>query len=120
MGIFSKKVVPVFGSRSEAFDYMLSELVAKGRDMMDAAEQAGRFAEIVATNKRLPDVPAKERNMLEKGIDYAKQIAALKQENPEVWEIATSAIGGVIGAVGGGGVSIEEPVKAAIDFNSLE
>jgi ribose transport system permease protein len=40
------KPVPVFTSRSEAFDYMLSELVAKGTDMMDAAEKAAKFAGI--------------------------------------------------------------------------
>lgn len=115
------KSVPAFASRAEAFDYMLSELVGKGRDMMEAAEQASRFADIVATNKKLPDAPPKELNGLDKGIAYMKQLATIKQENPEIWDMVTGALGGVIGSFSGGGkVAIEEPPVAVIDFDSLE
>lgn len=115
------KSVPAFASRAEAFDYMLSELVGKGRDMMEAAEQASRFADIVATNKKLPDAPPKELKGLDKGIAYMKQLATIKQENPEIWDMVTGALGGVIGSFSGGGkVAIEEPPVADIDFDSLE
>lgn len=115
------KSVPAFASRAEAFDYMLSELVGNGRDMMEAAEQASRFADIVATNKKLPDSPPKELNGLDKGIAYMKQLATIKQENPEIWDMVTGALGGVIGSFSGGGkVAIEEPPVADIDFDSLE
>lgn len=117
---FSKpKEMPAFGSKSEAFDYMFADLVERGRDMMDAAEQAERFAEIVAKNKKLPDVPPKELNGLEKGIGYMKQLAALKKENPEIWDMVTGALSGVIGGFSGGGVTIEEPVVKDIDFEAL-
>ena len=112
------KEMPTFGSKSEAFDYMLTDLVERGRDMMDAAEQAERFAEIVAKNKKLPDVPPKELNGLEKGIGYVKQLAALKKENPEIWDMVTGALSGVIGGFSGG-VTIEEPVVKDIDFEAL-
>lgn len=119
--IFGKKELPSFGSRSEAFDYMLSELVNKGKDMMEAAEQAEKFAGIVAKNKGLPDMPAKQLNGLEKGIGYAKQLLALKKESPEVWDMVTGAIGGVInGFTGGGAAVIEEPTPIDIDFESIE
>ena len=47
---FKKKEVPSFTSRSEAFDYLFADLVENGRDMMEAAEQASKFADIVANN----------------------------------------------------------------------
>jgi hypothetical protein len=57
---------------------------------------------------------------LEKGIGYVKQLAALKKENPEIWDMVTGALGGVIGGFSGGGVVIEEPVVKDIDFETLE
>lgn len=115
------KTIPAFASRSEAFDYMLSELVAHGTDMMEAAEKAAKFADIVATNKQLPATPPRELNGLDKGLAYMKQLAAIKTENPEIWDMVTSALGGVIGSFSGGGKAvIEEPPVADIDFDALE
>lgn len=115
------KQVPTFTSRAEAFDYMLSELVDKGTDMMEAAEKAAKFADIVATNKKLPDTPPKQLNGLDKGLAYMKQLTIIKSENPEIWDMVTGAIGGVIGSFSGGGkVAIEEPPTANIDFDNLE
>lgn len=114
------KEIPNFTSRSEAFDFMLAHLVGKGRDMMEAAEQASKFADIIAQNKKLPDTPPRPMNGLDQGIAYVKQLAALKKENPEVWDMVTGALGGVIGGfTGGGSMAIEEPVQEAIDFDSL-
>lgn len=118
---FTKKEVPSFGSRSEAFDYMFAEMVGRGRDMMEAAEQASKFADIVAKNKQLPDVPPKELNGLEKGIGYMKQLTSLKKENPEIWDMVTGALGGVIGGfTGNGSLVIEEPKVVDIDFENLK
>lgn len=115
------KTLPAFASRAEAFDYMLSDLVSRGRDAMEAAEQAARFADIVATNKKLPDTPPRELNGLDKGLAYMKQLAAIKQENPDIWDMVTGALGGVIGSFSGGGkVTIEEPAPVDIDFDNLE
>lgn len=115
------KPVPAFASRSEAFDFMLSELVDKGTDMMEAAEKAAKFADIVATNKKLPATPPRELNGLDKGLAYMKQLAAIKQENPEIWDMVTGALGSVIGSFSGGGkVALEEPPVADIDFDALE
>ena len=54
------KEVPSFNSRAAAFDYMFADLVERGRDMIEAAEQAEKFADIIAKNKKLPDTPPKE------------------------------------------------------------
>ena len=119
-GFIKPKEVPSFGSKSEAFDYMFADLVERGRDMMDAAEQAAKFADIVAKNKKLPDVPQKELNGLEKGIGYVKQLAALKKENPEIWDMVTGALGGVIGGFSGGGLTIEEPITREINLDEID
>ena len=75
----------------------------------------------MAKNKQLPDVPPKELNGLEKGIGYMKQLASLKKENPEIWDMITGALGGVIGGfTGSGSVTIEEPKVVDIDFENLD
>jgi hypothetical protein len=119
-GFVKPKEVPSFSSRSDAFDYMFADLVERGRDMIEAAEQAERFADIIAKNKKLPDTPPKELNGLEKGIGYVKQLAELKKENPDIWDMITGALGGVIGGFSGGSVAIEEPVIRNIDFENID
>jgi hypothetical protein len=60
-------------------------------------------------------------NGLEKGIVYVKQLAALKKENPEIWDMVTGVISGVAGGfAGGGSVAIEEPVVQNIDFENID
>lgn len=124
MGLFDKqtKPIPRFAYRSEAFDYYFAKLIEEGKDEMNAAEQADKFANIVATNKRLPDSPPPPMNTIEKGVFYAKQIVAIKQDNPELWDLATSVLGGIIGGFAGGttAVAIQEPPTETIDFNNLQ
>ena len=124
MGLFDKqtKPIPRFAYRSEAFDYYFAKLIEEGIDEMSAAEQADKFATIIATNKRLPDSPPPPMNTIEKGVFYAKQIVAIKQDNPELWDLATSVLGGIIGGFAGGttAVAIQEPTTENIDFNNLQ
>ena len=49
-----------------------------------------------------------------------KQLAALKKENPEIWDMVTGALGGVIGGLSGGSVAIDEPVIRNIDFENID
>ena len=122
MGIFARdRQVPTFRYRSEAFDYCFADLMARGRDMNDAAKEASEFADTIATYKRLPDAPPPEMNAIEKGVYYAKQIVAVKQENPEMWDMLTSIAGGIIGGfTGGATVALAEPPTQHIDFTNLE
>ena len=92
-----------------------NEIVVQNQWMTNA-----EFADIVATNKKLPDAPLPEKSVLEKGISLLKQVAAIKKEEPEIWDIATSAISGVIGGFTGGAVALEEPPKDVINFDELE
>ena len=124
MALFDKqtKPIPRFAYRSEAFDYYFAKLIEEGKDEMSAAEQADKFATIIATNKRLPDSPPPPMNTIEKGVFYAKQIVAIKQDNPELWDLATSVLGGLIGGFAGGTTvaTIQEPKRQEIDFENLQ
>lgn len=98
MGFFDKdkRQVPTFTSRAAAFNFMFAEQVERGMGMMEAAEQANKFADIIATNQGLPHTPPKPQNGIEKMVGYIKTVAQVKQENPEVWELITGAAGGLI------------------------
>lgn len=118
----NKVEVPNFNSRSEAFDYMFTQMCDKGADLMDAAERANSFADIIAKNKSLPDAPPAPKNIVETGIGYLKQIVVIKNEYPEVWDLATGAIGGLIGAFAGAKAAQEDPQddRPPVNFDELE
>lgn len=124
MGFFDKSTrqVPHFYYRSEAFDYYFTKGIEEGKDEIVAAEQAERFATIVATNKKLPDSPPPPMNAIEKGVHYANQIASIKRDHPDIWELVTSVAGGLIGGFTGGATvaAIQEPPTEHIDFNNLQ
>lgn len=123
MGLFDKhtNTVPRFAFRSEAFDYYFAKQIEAGKDEMLAAEQADKFANIVAANKRLPDSPPPPMNTIEKGVYYANQIVAIKRDNPDLWDLVTSVAGGLIGGFTGGAAvaAIQEPPQEHIDFDQL-
>lgn len=122
MALFSKeqKQVPRFAYRSEAFDYYFTKGIEEGRDEMVVAEQADKFADIVAKNKHLPDAPPPPMNAIEKGVYYANQIASIKREHPDIWDLVTSVAGGLIGGFAGGAtVATIEPPRQEIDFDKL-
>ena len=97
----SDRKTPTFKNRAEAFNYMFAELYENGADPLNAAERANSFADIVATNLGLPAEPEKPQNMVEKTITIVKQVAVVKKDYPEVWDLIVGAVGGVIGAVTG-------------------
>lgn len=97
----SNKQVPVFSSRAEAFDYMFALMCDRGADLHEAAKKADDFADIIAKNRALPDAPEKPKNVIDRCVGYLQQITVIKRDHPEIWDLATGAIGGVIGAVVG-------------------
>lgn len=124
MGFFDKNTrqVPHFSYRSEAFDYYFTRGIEDGKDEIVAAEQAEKFANIIATNKKLPDSPPPPMSVIEKGVYYANQIASIKRDHPDIWDLVTSVAGGLIGGFTGGGTvtAIQEPPTEHIDFNNLQ
>ena len=110
--------IPVFGSKAEAFDYIFAELLLNGEDLMQAAEKAEQFANVIAKNRSLPDKP---RGVVEQCINVMQQITIVKKDYPEMWGILTGAIGGVIGAFAGNKAAEEESPKVEpLDFDNME
>lgn len=122
MGLFDHrtKSVPTFGSRSEAFDYLLSSLVADGVPIEEAANRANTFAEVVSKNKKLPQVPERPKTTIEQGITVIQQVASVKRDYPEVWDLLTGALGGLIGGFAGASVATDEPRRDEINFETLK
>ena len=118
----NKIQVPNFNSRSEAFDYMFTRMCEKGADLMDAAERANSFADIIAKNKSLPDAPAAPKGVIETGLGYLKEIVVIKNEYPEVWDLAAGAIGGLIGAFAGAKTAQEDhhDDRPPVNFDEIE
>lgn len=112
--------VPAFNSRAEAFDYMLTMLVGKGEDIMTAAEKAETFADIVCRNRALPDKP---KTFVQQCIGALKEVSEVKKEYPEMWEIVSGVLGGVVGVLAGTKVAKEkqedEPVQP-LDFDNMK
>lgn len=112
--------VPAFNSRAEAFDYMLSTLVGKGEDIMAAAEKAEIFADIVCRNRALPDKP---KTFVQRCVGALKEVSEVKREYPEMWEIVSGVLGGVVGVLAGSKIAKEkqeeEPVQP-LDFDNMQ
>jgi hypothetical protein len=124
MGLFDRhtKPVPSFNYRTEAYDYYFARSIQQGVDEIVAAEQAEKFAEIITRNKRLPDAPKPPMSVIEQGVYYANQIASIKREHPDIWDLLTSVAGGIIGGFTGGATvaTLQEPPSENIDFDKLQ
>lgn len=120
----SDRKVPVFKSRSEAFNFMFTELYENGADPINAAERANSFADIVTKNLGLPSEPEKPQGMIEKGIGVVKQIVVIKKEYPEIWDLVVGGLAGLVGAFAGTKAAIKdeesEENPAPLDFNNME
>jgi hypothetical protein len=111
--------VPTFKSRAEAFDYMFATLCEKDMDIMEAAQKAEAFADIVAKNRALPEAP---KNFVAQCMDALKQVSQIKKDYPEAWELVGGVLGGVVGLVAGSKASEasdDEPPADPIDFDNL-
>lgn len=118
-----ERKTPTFKNRAEAFNYMFSELYENGADPLNAAERANSFADIVATNLGLPKEPEKPQSMVEKTITIVKQVAVVKKEYPEVWDLVVGAIGGLIGAFTGVKAAQpeeQEEERTPLDFENMQ
>lgn len=123
--MFSKnkeeRQIPAFSTRSDAFDYLMTELVCEGVDVEEAAQRAAAFADIVAKNKGLPDLPEKPKSTIEKGVGYLQQVLVIKKEHPEIWELLAGIAGGAIGAfVGVKNVDPPAEMPEPLDFSTME
>lgn len=103
---------------------MVAERINKGDDYAEAVERADKFADIIAKNKKLPATTPKPKNGIEKAVVYIEQIAAVKKEHPEVWELVAGGLGGLISGfalLGKGQAStLEVHLDEEIDFDKIQ
>ena len=98
---------------------MFTTLCTNGEDMMEAAKKAEQFAEIIGKNRELPQVPKK---FMEQCMDFMKQVAEVKRDYPEMWEVAGGIVTGVVGLFAGTKVveSVEEQPAEPLDFDNMK
>jgi predicted GTPase len=88
--------------------------------MMEAAKKAETFAEIVAKNRALPDKP---KNIVGKCLDIVKEVSVVKKEYPEMWDIVSGIVGGVVGVIAGSKAvessEDDKPIEV-LDFDNME
>lgn len=126
MGWFSenKQAPPKFGSKSEAFAYMLAIRMGEGRDPMDAARDAGDFAQIYATNMGLPDHEEKPVQGIDKYMRDLDKIAGYCDAHPKMVDLllgAVSFVGGILTSKAVDSRPAQSPSSAPpIDFDNVE
>lgn len=116
---------PQFRSRAEAFAYMLSHRMSQGCDAMEAAREAGEFADIYATNMALPTHTAPPAEGLDKYLRDIDKITAYCDQHPKMVDLllgAVSFVGGVLTAkkLDNQPAAPPPPPKPPIDFDSVE
>lgn len=115
---------PQFQSRAEAFAYMLAQRMSQGGDPMEAAREAGEFADIYATNMGLPATPVKPAEGIDKYLADIDKITAYCDQHPKMVDLllgAVSFVGGVLTAKKlDNPPSAPAPPKPPIDFDSVE
>lgn len=112
-----------FSSRADAFMYMLSRLVERGVDPMDAAAKANEFAEIFAKNLGIPATIEPEPQGLDKYLSMATKVTDYIEQHPKVVEYGVPAITFIAGLFTGKKVEqIEQPSERQqqpIDFDKI-
>lgn len=122
MGLFDKKGFPKFGSRSEAFAYMLAIQVEKGKDPMEAAKQADEFATIFARNMGLPQSIEPPKEGIDKYIEMVDKVTCYCEQHPRALDFVTGALTFVVGAFAGKQIekSSEPTQREPIDFDKID
>lgn len=92
--MFGEKKLPdlEFKTRAEAYKYILTYLVAKGKDPIEAATEADKFVELYSKNVGLVDDTIPQPKGIDKYISGAQKIGNFLQENPKLIELGVPLI----------------------------
>lgn len=115
MALFGKKEVGrlVFGSRAEAFAYMLAyQIEDKHAEPMEAAQRANEFADIYANNMGLPAKIDPPKDGVEKYIQMAEKIGTYCEQHPRAIEFLTGAVTFATGLFTG--KAVEQPAQVTV------
>lgn len=127
MALFGKRDVGrlVFGSRAEAFAYMLTyQVEEKHAEPMEAAQKANEFADIYASNMGLPAKIELPKDGVEKYIQMAEKIGSYCEQHPRAIEFLTGAVTFAAGLFTGKTVEQTSQVTVIpsekIDFSEID
>lgn len=119
-----------FGSRSEAFNYMLAYMIdKKGMEPLEAAQKANEFADIFAKNNNIPATIEPEPKGIDKYISMAEKIGNYIETHPKIVEYGVPALTFIVGLFTGKKVDdihqqhIPEPPQQpqeSIDFDKID
>lgn len=86
---------------------------------MDAAKKAEQFAEIIGKNRELPQVP---KNFMAQCVDFMKQVSEIKRDYPDMWDVASGILGGVVGLFAGtkAAEQADEQPAEPLNFDEME
>lgn len=129
MALWDKKTerMPDFGSRGEAFAYMLRyQMEEKGVDPMEAAEKAGEFADIFSKNMGLPEKVEPAAQGVDKWLKDAEKVGKFCESHPKAVDMLTGVVTFLAGAITGKAAAgemavmpVERVEKEDIDFDKL-
>lgn len=111
-----------FTTRAEAFGYMLSYQLEKGKDPMEAARMANEFADIYAQNIGIPAKEEPKPKGVEKYLVSIDKVVCYCEEHPKIVDFITGAVTFAAGTFFGKKVeeASEPPVIEKIDFDKLD
>lgn len=119
--MFGKKEIPRFGSRADAFAYMMAYLTEKGRNPMDAAREANEFASIFAKNMGMPDKTEPQAEGVDKYIQTFEKVCSYCEEHPRILEFAAGAVTFFAGLVAGKKEEQTQEIRQQdIDFDKID
>lgn len=113
-----------FGTRSEAFSYMLKSQMERGADALEAAQKAGEFADLVSHNMGLPEREEIPKEGLDKYLEGLDRVARYCDEHPKTVDLLAGAATFLLGAIAGRASegkadSPPPPSPTPIDFENL-
>ena len=123
-----KQEIPIAKSKGEAYQFALSKLMADGKDLITASNEAVKFAEQQAEILKLPDtIEAKEDGFkgflqtVEYGISwYGKNKTALEPLLEFAKSAGATALGGFAGATLAENTETVEPIAYADEIQEVE
>jgi hypothetical protein len=116
---------PKFSSRADAFAYMLALRLDDGCDPMEAARQAGEYADIYARNMGLPDRKEAPAEGIDKYIRDLDKITSYCDAHPKMVDLLLGAVSFIGGYLTGNRAAPPSPPPAhvdepAIDFDNVQ
>ena len=111
-----------FTTKAEAFAYMLAYQLEKGKEPMEAAQQANEFADIFAVNMGILTNKEPEPEGVDRYLVSINKVVNYCEEHPKIVDFLTGAMTFAAGTFFGRKTDdhVEPPKIEPIDINQLD